>query len=70
MSRFTHGGSGPSKKAIILATAVVAGLAAIVTTLPNSGVLPKSWTSEAEAASIKVTICHRTRSVTNPYRQP
>ena len=36
--------------------------------LPSSGLLPSSWTSEASAAAGKVTICHRTRSVTNPYR--
>ncbi len=51
---------------MIAAGALALGLG--LSLIPSSGILPSSWTSEASAASSKVTICHRTRSVTNPYR--
>ncbi len=44
----------------------VAALVLILTLLPVTGHAP---TSTADAAASKTTICHRTRSTTNPYRR-
>ena len=51
----------------MLAYAMVAALA--FAALPVSGLLPESLTPTAEASASKTSICHRTHSITNPYRR-
>ena len=63
MSPHVRAWRGPRTRSMLLARRLAGVLVVVVSSLALLSRPP------AQAASAKVTICHRTHSVTNPYRR-